>query len=257
MDEGLAWAIFGSNDIVGMRVWLGENVYVVAGVVGAEKGNLNETAYGNGNRMYMCYDELKKREESLKVTCYEATVPNPISNYAYYALRNACGLPEEAAALSDEKVNPLNFEDIEVIENSNRYEFMPLYKKIKILEFQSMRTNSIVYPYWENVARAVETEQIYYLIARIFVLIFPVFSLIWWIHHLWKQRKWRMKDIVRHIFEKLQNKVEERRERKAEAKAVIGESSEPKVENEVQEDESEEGETEKENTEEFEIEEFE
>ena len=68
--------------------------YVVAGVVAVDEDELYKTAYGTGNRMYMMYETLKEQHEELKVTCYEAVMPNPISNYAFYALKSACGQNE-------------------------------------------------------------------------------------------------------------------------------------------------------------------
>lgn len=255
VDEGLAWALFGSNDIVGMQVWLGENIYVIAGVVANEEEKLNKMAYGTGNRIYMSYDELKKKQENLKVTCYEAVLPNPISNYAYYALREAFGIEEIEETVDTKEENPLNFDDVEIIENSNRYETVPLFKKAKTLRLRSIRANSIAYPYWENIARVREDEQIYYLIARIILLIFPVLTLVWWIHALWKHRTWRAKDIIHRLMEKLQDKMEEKREQKLAAKEALMEAvSEGNTEpEEIEEFEETE---EAEEFEEYEIEEF-
>lgn len=235
IDEGLAWALFGSNDIVGMQVWMGENVYAIAGVVANDEEKLNKIAYGTGNRIYMSYDELKKKQENLKITCYEAVLPNPISNYAYYALREAFEIEEIEETVDTKEENPLNFGNVETIENSNRFETMPLLKKAKNLHLRSIRPNSIPYPYWENIARVREDEQIYYLIARMILLIFPVLTLIWWIHALWKHRTWRTKDIIHRLIEKLQDKMEEKREKKLAAKEAEDDESEEFEEYEIEE----------------------
>lgn len=209
VDEGTAWTLFGSNDIIGMQVWIGNTPLVVAGVVSVEEDTLSKIAYGNENRIYMSYDMLKQQQEGLKITCYESVMPNPISNYAYYTVRKALGLDEQTGGddIQKKEKNPMNFEDYEVIENTNRYGNISLISKIKNLKLQSMRTNSIGYPYWENVARVIENQQIRYLVIRILLLIVPCISLICWLSYLWKHRSWTAKDILFGIIEKI--KMEE------------------------------------------------
>lgn len=218
IDEGLAWALFGSNDVVGMQIWMDNNIYMVAGVVAVEDDDLSRMTYGSGNRMYMLYDELKKKAPELKVTCYEAVLPNPISNYAYYALREAFGIEDIAEDVASKEENPLTFGDVEVIENSNRYALMPLLKKAKYMKLRGVRTNSVSYPFWENVAGVKEEEQICYLIARLLLLVFPILSLVWLIWHFWKKRTWRMKTLLLGLFEKVQEKIEKKHEQKIKQK---------------------------------------
>ena len=205
VDERMAWTLFGSNDIVGMQVWIGDMPFTIAGVVAVEEDALSEVAYGNVNRMYMSYDKLKQQQEDLKITCYEAVMPNPISNYAYYTAKKAFGLDEETGEddIQKEEKNPLNFEDCEVLENTNRYSNFSLISKIRNMKLQNMRTNSICYPYWENVARVIESQQIRYLIIRILLLVFPCICLVCWLHYLWKHKSWTAKDILSGIIEKV------------------------------------------------------
>lgn len=208
VDQGFAWAMFGSNDIVGMQVWMGDHICVIAGVVAVEEDSLTQTAYGNGNRIYMLYDELKLLQEDLKITCYEAVLPNPISNYACNALKSACGLTDEAEESLSKNENPLNFDTIEVIENSNRYETMTLLSNRKGLRLRSMRANSIGYPYWENVARVVEEQQMSLLAVRLLLLLLPCITLIWFLHHLWTHRSWTARDLMLWVVQKIQEKRE-------------------------------------------------
>lgn len=215
VDENFAWAMFGSNDIVGMQVWMGNSIFVIAGVVAVEEDTLYQTAYGSSNRVYMSYDQLKKQQENLNITCYEAVLPNPISNYAYYALRSAFGMEEESEEQIKQDKNPLNFDQVEIIENSNRYEVMPLLTKAKNLKLRSMRTNSIGYPYWENIARVVEEKQIILLIGRILLLIFPCICLILWLYGLWSHKTWTAKSIFLGIIERIREKQEAKREAEA------------------------------------------
>ena len=211
VDENFAWAMFGSNDIVGMQVWMGNTIYVIAGVVAVDEDDLYKTAYGSSNRIYMSYDQLKSQQESLNITCYEVVLPNPISNYGYYALKKAFGMEEEEEQLGQDE-NPLNFDNVEVMENTKRYETMPLIMSLKTFQFRSMRTNSIGYPYWENIARTVEEKQVVFLVL--------------WVYGLWNRKTWTAKSIFLGIVEKVREKQEEKREKKRQEKELLKEQSE-------------------------------
>ena len=214
VDENFAWAMFGSNDIEGMQVWLGDYTYVIAGVVKVDENELYRTAYGSENRIYMSYNQLKKNEESLKITCYEAVLPNPISNYGYYALRTACGIEEEEQDTIKKTDNPMVFDDVEVKENSKRFEFAQLVTSMKTMHLQSMKTNSIEYPYWENVAVVKEQQQVLLLVFRMLLLVCPFICLVIWLYGLWKRRTWTVKGLVLQLFDTIREKQEEQAEEK-------------------------------------------
>ena len=214
VDENLAWALYGSNDIVGMQLWMNNTIYTVAGVVKVPEDGLEKTAYGNSNRIYMPYDQLKTQQDSLSITCYEVVLPNPISNYAYYTVRSAFGFSEEEEEQLDQEENPLCFDNAEILENSNRFELMPMLTKLKQWRLRSMRASSIGYPYWENIARSVEDEEMILLIFRILVLICPVVCLVGLLWHLWRHRKWTVKGLCGKGVDRIREKQEARREEK-------------------------------------------
>lgn len=214
VDENLAWALYGSNDIVGMQLWMNNTIYTVAGVVKVPEDGLEKTAYGNSNRIYMPYDQLKTQQDSLSITCYEVVLPNPISNYAYYTVRSAFGFSEEEEEQLDQEENPLCFDNVEILENSNRFELMPMLTKLKQWRLRSMRTSSIGYPYWENIARSVEDEGIIFLIFRILVLICPVVCLAGLLWHMWRHRSWSLKGLCVKGIDRIREKQEVRREEK-------------------------------------------
>lgn len=219
VDENFAWAMFGSNDIVGMQIWMGDNIYTIAGVVEVNEDSLYRIAYGEGNRIYMSYDMLKKQQEELKITCYEAVLPNPISNYAYYALRKACGLEEEEEDTIKKTENPLNFDTVEVVENSNRFQWLERITGLKNRKYRVMRTSTVGYPFWENLARVEECRQENILIVRILLLICPCSCLVLWLYGLWSRRKWTVKGICVNVLDRIreqQEKTAEERQREKE-----------------------------------------
>ena len=77
-----------------------------------------------------------------------------------------------------------------------------------------MRASSIGYPYWENIARSVEDEEMILLIFRILVLICPVVCLVGLLWHLWRHRKWTVKGLCGKGVDRIREKQEARREEK-------------------------------------------
>lgn len=208
VDENFAWAMFGSNDIVGMQLWMGNSIYTIAGVTAVDEDSLYRTAYGDSNRVYMSYSQLKQQQENLMITCYEAVMPNPISNYAYYTLRTACGIEEEEEETIQKTENPLDFEDIQVIENSNRFDTVKLLEGLKNRKLQVMRPNSVGYPVWENLARVEVQRQQNLLVLRFLVLICPFVCLVLWLYGLWRRRTWTLKSICGNVIERIREKPE-------------------------------------------------
>lgn len=221
VDENFAWAMFGSNDIVGMQIWLGNSIYTIAGVTAVDEESLYCTAYGDSNRIYMPYSQLKKQQENLMITCYEAVMPNPISNYAFYTLRTACGIEEENEEVIKKAENPLDFEDIQVMENSNRFDTMKLLEGLKNRKLQVMRPNSVGYPVWENLARVEVQRQQNLLVLRFLLLICPFVCLVLWLYGLWKRRTWTVKSICGNMIERIRQKREERAEEERRRLAIL------------------------------------
>lgn len=236
VDENFAWAMFGSNDIVGMQIWMGTTIYTIAGVVAVDEDSLYRIAYGGNNRIYVPYDLLKSQKDDLKITCYEAILPNPISNDAYYALRKACGLEEEEQDSLQEEENPLNFDDIEVIENSNRFNWIERINGLKNRKLRVMRTNSAKYPFWENLARVEELHQENILVVRILLMVCPVICLVLLLYNLWNRRKWTVKGLCIDAMDR----IRERQEEKALAKQEEAADGEEETEKELSEEEDEE-----------------
>lgn len=243
VDKNFAWAMFGSNDIVGMQIWMDRTIYTIAGVVDVDEDSLYQTAYGKGNRIYVPYDMLKNQQESLQITCYEAVLPNPISNYAYYALRHAFGIEDEMEETIKQTVNPLNFDDIEVIDNSIRFNWISLWEGYRNRKYQVMRPNAVGYPFWENLAKVEEQRQQSLLILRILLLICPFICLILWLYGLWNRRTWTVKGLILQAYDRIQEYQAEKAERQRQEEELLDNmvensdaDSEPEEDSEESED---------------------
>ncbi|MBR6402897.1 MAG: ABC transporter permease [Eubacterium sp.] len=213
LDENAAWNLFGSSDIEGLKVWIDDAVFTVSGVVAYEDTGLNYMAIGNRDTVYIPYETyaaLKKIDEKnqpggaameeegaelegtftgndgaseddsekLRITCYEAVLPNPIKNYGFNMLNETNGI----ALLSDEEKekqrSTLNFEGKEIVDNSSRYKIMSLIERMRERKYSDMRTNAVAYPYWENLARYEETRCIHIMISGCIIMFLIVVMIV-------------------------------------------------------------------------------
>lgn len=141
IDGETAWALYGSYDIAGQPVSVGGKAMVIAGVVKRGEGEVYDTAYGSSPRIYMPYAAYSEINGNTAICCYEAVIPNQISGFAMSLIKSNIGVDES---------------QLELLENSARYNFVPLCSTISGLAIRSMRTNRIIYPYWENIAGVTE-----------------------------------------------------------------------------------------------------
>ena len=147
--EVTAWQLFGSNDVVGKTVYVGDTPFLIAGVVERQEGRLFEEAHGASPRIYMPLSVYTSIRGDIPITCYEAVLPNPISGFALTLVKDV-----------------ITDEETEIIENSSRYNILNLYKSISALNTRSMKNHRIIYPYWENIAVVIEEYCIVILIVQ-------------------------------------------------------------------------------------------
>lgn len=196
LDENVAWNLFGSNNVAGMKLWIGSSVFTVTGVVAVDRTEDNYQAYGDYDSVYIpiqAYTRSAKNSadasdyddggqetgNSVRVTCYEAVMPNPVKNYAFNTLSEAADIQMKSDEEKEKSRTGLNFGDKEIIENSGRFSVFSLINRSRSRKYIDMKTNAIVYPYWENVARYEETRQTGTLYLCLFLLIIPFISLIY------------------------------------------------------------------------------
>lgn len=137
LDDELAWRLFGTLNVVGMEITWNERVLTVTGIVAGERDSAAyEKAYGDTPRMYMSYYGYKAGTYADGgFTTFEVTLPNPVDGFADGIFRGAVQINEDAMVLK---------------ENSSRYTFLNRCRIIPTLPYMGMRTDRIVYPYFEN-----------------------------------------------------------------------------------------------------------
>lgn len=145
LDEATAWRLYGSYDVAGQEIAIGSgpNVHIgiVAGVIESEEGYLNEKAGASSQTVYLSYGMLQTYGSCSMIQSYEVVMPNPINGYAKNTLQELLSLDES---------------QLEVIENTSRFDFFNRWKILLQYGTRSMNTKSIIYPYWENTARGCE-----------------------------------------------------------------------------------------------------
>ena len=214
LDEDVAWTLFGSNDIVGKKVWIGSTVFTITGVVEGAETALDKQAQGENYAVYVPMKAYQQKSTSsvkpavtkegdaggavadaglsegpgTRVICYEVVMPNPIENYALNAVAQAVGIEFKTEEEKEKARTILNFGNKEIVDNTARFSFFNLLGRDEVEEYVDMKTNEIVYPYWENIARYEETRQRDSLTLILILLIIPILSLIYLIAFLFMNR---------------------------------------------------------------------
>ena len=175
LDENVAWQLFGSAHVAGMNVEINGVTYPVRGVVRSDKGAFSGAAEEEKATVYVAYSIMSgDGEEALPLDSYEILIRNPVQKFGYNALKEAVGLDEA---------------EYELVENSARYSLLNRLTILRSFGARSMRTKNIVYPYWENRARAYEDVTVLLLVIEMILLIYPFLYVCGRLHAFWKQKK--------------------------------------------------------------------
>lgn len=188
IDEDIAWQLFGSSNVAGMQVMIGQVPHYITGVIERADGKLERAA---GLEKPVCYMSLESLQKYGKVNggfTYEIVMPNPIKNFAYTTIQTAIGAENENVIL---------------IENSTRFDLLPLFWIIRDFGIRSMSFKDVVYPYWENIARGREDILALLLLIKCFLFILPSIFVISTIIYLWKNRTWHVKQGIVWIQDKI------------------------------------------------------
>ncbi|MBQ7919145.1 MAG: ABC transporter permease [Lachnospiraceae bacterium] len=199
LDRNAAWKLFGSNDVAGMTVYIGNIPHIIAGVVEVESGKLAQAGGVNDTVVFVSYDSLNKYGVNHGINHYEIVMPSPVSSYAFSYVKDNIGASEA---------------EMEVVENSERFSFFNRLKLIKGFASRSMNGKAIIYPYWENIARGYENILSLLTVIMLLVFAYPATVLIVIIVRLWKKKTWTLKSIFLICKDKAERKLEQRRMKK-------------------------------------------
>lgn len=187
LDEEAAWQLFGSNDVAGMSVMIGNVPHYVAGVIKRQEGRFAEGAGLNKTVVYVSYSTLSSYGTSDGINVYEVVAPNPVKGFVYNAVKEKLGVSE------DEMV---------VVENSSRYTLLALLPVLLDFGTRSMQNTAVKFPYWENIARGWEDVKVLILLFQFILLFIPAEIIVVFLIIRWKNRNFTLKDVWNFMLEK-------------------------------------------------------
>ena len=160
--------------------------------------NMNSGGMGNSYDRGNGDAEPKPEVNKSRISCYEAVLPNPITNYA---LNTMISCLTEAGVDNSQTV---------IVDNTARFDTWRLALMIAQPGLRSMQSISIRYPYWENVARAWEDIMIPFAFLELFMrfspFLFLLFLLLWYATH----RSWTMGGVIQNFREKIYDRQSEK-----------------------------------------------
>lgn len=181
LDENAAWQLFGATDVAGMCVEIGDTSYIISGVVKSENGIYAEKSGATEVTVYVPYWILAAQQgdedNTLTVSNLEVLAKNPVKKFGYDTVENLL-----KTYLGMEEGNYV------LVENSSRYGLLSRLAILKNFGTRSMNTDGIVYPYWENRARAFEDITGVLFVAEILLLVYPVICAALFIRFCWKKK---------------------------------------------------------------------
>ena len=199
IDQDAAWQLFGSNDVVGMTVYIGNVPHIVTGVVRRPEGRMEKAAGLNSTVVYVSYETLDTYGTNNGINHYEIVMPNPVDEFAYGKVKEGIGVDEK---------------NVEIVENSKRYSPVNRIKTIFDFGTRSMNGKAIIYPYWENLARGYEDIIALLTVFMALLLLYPIVTVIWCFVHWWRHKGWTLKDVWYTGRDRLERAAERRREKK-------------------------------------------
>lgn len=196
LDVETAWRLFGSTDIEGQVIEIGGTRHIVSGVVAKEEGRLNTIAGNDEPMIYLSYESLKKNGSVSYINSFEALMPNPISSYAYEAVKGLI---------------PVSEKRYELIENTGRFNFVKLLQHAKKYGTRGMNAKAIVYPYWENVARGMEDYLAPVAVVGTLCFSFSALTVIYILLRMIKKRTIHLVDFKNFVEDKVDDRRRKRR----------------------------------------------
>lgn len=168
LDKNAAWKLFGALDVVGMSVTLADYEYIVCGVGDLPSGTLYDAAYGDAPRAYILVDSLAASSVK-EMTTYEIVLPNQIDGFARSVVEDIF----------------TDTENTVIVENSARFGVRSLLSHLSERTKLGVRTSSVTYPWYENVAIVTEYRCATLLSWEIALLSIAALLVLTWIVVLW------------------------------------------------------------------------
>ena len=167
LDEELAWRLFGSVHLAGMKVVINGAPFVIAGVIARQTDTANVKAYeafADGGGLFMSYEALNALLAGsygdgggAVINNYEIILPDPVSGFAKEIIEKA-----------------FTDDSLYIVDTTDRFSVTALYNVLRSFGQRSMLTDPIAFPYWENAARYAEDWLSLLLLISALSLVCPI-----------------------------------------------------------------------------------
>lgn len=210
IDKNLAWALYGSEKVSGMNIYINGVKFYIAGVIDLPETEAEKKTAGSSAKAYISYDMASQVSTDSKfspddpdgavdsgfkrVSCYECIIPNPVENFAYTTVKSILSEPYKGM--------------VSIVNNSERFEPKKRAKAFKKLSDLAVRKDSVIYPYWENASRVVEFTLSYIYSARKWLFAVPILTALWLAFlglRFLRRKKQHIKNAVGRFFDKIRN----------------------------------------------------
>lgn len=212
IDKNLAWALYGSEKVSGMNIYINGVKFYIAGVIDLPETEAEKKTAGSSPKAYISYDMASQVSTDSKVSpddpdgavdsgfkrvsCYECIIPNPVENFAYTTVKTILSEPYKGM--------------VSIVNNSERFEPKKRAKAFKKLSDLAVRKDSVIYPYWENASRVVEFKLSYIYSARKWLFAVPILTALWLAFlglRCLRRKKQHIKNAVGRFFDKIRSSL--------------------------------------------------
>lgn len=212
IDKNLAWALYGSEKVSGMNIYINGVKFYIAGVIDLPETEAEKKTAGSSPKAYISYDMASQVSTDSKfspdnpdgaadsgfkrVSCYECIIPNPVENFAYTTVKSILSEPYKGM--------------VSIVNNSERFEPKKRAKAFKKLSDLAVRKDSVIYPYWENASRVVEFKLSYIYSARKWLFAVPILTALWLAFlglRFLRRKKQHIKNAVGRFFDKIRSSL--------------------------------------------------
>ena len=172
IDRSLAFALYGSDNVAGMDIYINNIRCYISGVIDDPSGKYEKECAGDTARAYVSYSIASQLmgaglegEGFSTITCYECVSPDPVEDFGYTSIK---------------EIMENNYGDkAEVVNNTTRFDAKKRAKAAKKLYRTAVKDSTIKYPYWENASRMAEfrVSQLYGARKKIFII--PILTALW------------------------------------------------------------------------------
>ena len=165
LDEQLAWMLYGSTDLAGLTIQIGEQEFVISGVVAQADDRFSRSVTALAPTVYLDYSAHSLLSAG-GALCYEVVLPDPVKGFARGIVEDSFG--------------KLGL----VVENTGRFSFSNSLRRLKTIGTLGARTEAVAFPGWENAAICAETWCALLRGLGLACLIWPAVMLLVLLHRL-------------------------------------------------------------------------